>query len=57
MKGIVKVVTHYVVQGYNLIMITHSSKIGIVSLNQNHYVKLIFYVMVEIHMLFVKIFQ
>ena len=33
MKGIVKVVTHYVVQGYNLIMITHSSKIGIVSLD------------------------
>ena len=32
MKGIVKVVTHYVVQGYNLIMITDSSKIGIVSL-------------------------
>ena len=32
MKGIVKVVTHYVVQGYNLIMTINSSKIGIVSL-------------------------
>jgi ribosomal protein S12 methylthiotransferase len=32
MKVIVKVVTHYVVQGYNLIMTINSSKIGIVSL-------------------------
>ena len=32
MKGIVKVVTYCVVQGYNLNMTTNSSKIGIVSL-------------------------